>query len=97
MPSFKIFRTSKGFAMAAQIVSFHCVLRNRVGRVISRTFNEDVITQSNRQGDDVLRGLVEGLSDLRAGEFRRITAKEGSMKWNNDYAKKVLENIVAAG
>lgn len=57
--------------MKAQIVSFHCVLRDRVGKVISSTFNRDVITSTQGQGD-LLKGLAEGLQNLRKGEKRRI-------------------------
>ena len=57
--------------MRAQIVSFHCVLRNQVGKLISSTFNHDVITQMDGQGDQ-LRGLIDGLQNLTKGEKRRI-------------------------
>lgn len=61
--------------MRAQIVSFHCVLRSQVGdQVLSSTFNHDVITQV--EGGDaegmMLRGLAEGLQDLKKGEKRQI-------------------------
>ncbi len=55
--------------MQAQIISFHCILTDKVGKVISSTFNRDVITQG--QGG-FLKGLSEGLRNLKAGEKRRI-------------------------
>jgi FKBP-type peptidyl-prolyl cis-trans isomerase SlyD len=57
--------------MGIQIISFHCTLKNRLGRVISSTFNQDVITQSPH-AQDMLVGLAEGLKDLRKGESRKI-------------------------
>jgi FKBP-type peptidyl-prolyl cis-trans isomerase SlyD len=62
----------KGTHMAAQIVSFHCVLTNKVGKVLSSTFNNDVITQSEGHGD-LLKGLVDGLQNLTKGEKRQIS------------------------
>jgi FKBP-type peptidyl-prolyl cis-trans isomerase SlyD len=57
--------------MKAQIVSFHCVLKNQLGRVISSTFNHDVVTYSVGQSS-VLKGLADGLQNLQKGEKRRI-------------------------
>ena len=57
--------------MKAQIVSFHCVLKNKLGQVISSTFNSDVINQLE-QGTVTLRGLVDGLQDVKKGEKRLI-------------------------
>lgn len=55
--------------MKPQVISFHCVLKNRVGKVISATFNRDVITHGP---GDPLPGLSEGLRDLKEGEKRQI-------------------------
>ena len=57
--------------MKAQIVSFHCIVKNQLGRVISSTFNNDVITQPG-ENSEYLQGLIEGLQDLQKGEKRRI-------------------------
>ncbi len=67
--------------MNAQIVSFHCVLRNKLGHVLSRSYNQDVINQLEQRspdreegfGDPQLRGLVQGLQNVRKGERRRIS------------------------
>lgn len=58
--------------MKAQIVSFHCVLKNNLGKVISSTFNHDVITQIEGAGGELLSGLVTGLQNLKKGEKRSI-------------------------
>ena len=57
--------------MRSQVVSFHCTLSNRVGKVISSTFNHDVITQIEG-GNGMLPGLAAALEDLKKGEKRRI-------------------------
>ena len=57
--------------MRAQIVSFHCILSDQVGKVISSTFNQDVITHIEGQTSH-LQGLIEGLQNLKKGEKRRI-------------------------
>jgi FKBP-type peptidyl-prolyl cis-trans isomerase SlyD len=56
----------------AQIVSFHCVLKNKVGKVLGSTFNHEVITECEGAGD-ILKGLAEGLKDLHKGDKRRIS------------------------
>lgn len=60
----------KELVMKAQVISFHCILKTKLGRVISSTFNHDVIALPGEAG--VLPGLAEGLQNLRGGEKRRI-------------------------
>lgn len=54
-----------------QIISFNCVLKNKLGIVISSTYNRNVLTAVN---DDkaALLGLSKGLKGLSAGEIRKI-------------------------
>ncbi|MCM2324647.1 MAG: FKBP-type peptidyl-prolyl cis-trans isomerase [Oligoflexia bacterium] len=63
--------------MKAQIVSFHCVLKNRLGQVLSSSFNRDVINQledsSSNEGIPRLRGLVARIQNVRQGEKRQFT------------------------
>ncbi|MBN8542268.1 MAG: FKBP-type peptidyl-prolyl cis-trans isomerase [Deltaproteobacteria bacterium] len=56
--------------MNGQIVSFHCVLKDRLGRVISSSFNQNVSTQDSPNGQ--LRGFSRGMQDLKVGECRKI-------------------------
>lgn len=59
--------------MKAQVVSFRCVVKNKLGKVLSSTFNHDVVT-AHQQGEDLpLAGLIEGLQNLKQGEKRRIS------------------------
>ena len=57
--------------MSIQVISFHCILRNKAGKVLSSTFNKDVITSPEDLGTP-LKGLTQGLQDLQAGEKRKI-------------------------
>jgi FKBP-type peptidyl-prolyl cis-trans isomerase SlyD len=62
--------------MKAQIVSFRCVLKSKLGKVLSSSFNKDVINQLEEGtfNDDPrkMRGLVAGMQNMRAGERRQI-------------------------
>ena len=61
--------------MKAQIVSFHCVLKDQLGQVLGSSFNQDVINQlesSIPESEQKLRGLVAGLQNVREGEKRQF-------------------------
>jgi FKBP-type peptidyl-prolyl cis-trans isomerase SlyD len=59
--------------MKAQVVSFRCVLKTKFGRIISSTFNQDVVTAVPLDGGQhVLSGLAEGLQNLKKGDRRSI-------------------------
>jgi FKBP-type peptidyl-prolyl cis-trans isomerase SlyD len=58
--------------MSVQVISFNCILKDRVGSVISTTYNRDVITSIEGQSA-VLSGLVQGLQNLKKGEKRSIS------------------------
>ncbi len=57
--------------MKFQVVSFRCVLKNKLGRVISSTFNQDVLTGQLGSGGQ-LPGLANALQNLTQGEHRRV-------------------------
>ncbi len=59
--------------MKAQVISFHCIIKNKSGHVISTTFNQDVVTAHAEPEKNMLPGLAEGLQDLHQGEKRRIS------------------------
>lgn len=57
--------------MTAQIISFHCVLKNKFGAILGRTFNQDILSGvKNAPGS--LRTLDERMQGIRAGESRKI-------------------------
>lgn len=57
--------------MSAQVISFNCLLKNKSGQVISKTFNRDVLT-SVADKNVMLLGLSKGLQNLAKGEKRSI-------------------------
>jgi FKBP-type peptidyl-prolyl cis-trans isomerase SlyD len=57
--------------MGIQVISFRCVLRNKLGQVISSTVNHDVMSSAEHQ-NEMLSGLVLGLQNLTKGEKRQI-------------------------
>lgn len=72
MIRFSDFNTLRENAMNAQIVSFHCILKNMLGQIISSTFNRDVLTYDENQ-QEILAGLAKGLQNLTKGEKRKIS------------------------
>lgn len=58
--------------MSVQVVSFNCILKNKLGHIISSTYNREVMTALEGQ-DVMLGGLSKGLQNLRKGERRSIT------------------------
>lgn len=84
--------------MKAQIVSFHCVLRDKMGRVISSTFNREVITQTTKPAA-LLKGLADGLSDLRTGEKRTISlsAQEAYGYYNPRLVSRISRGELSRG
>ena len=54
-----------------QIISFHCIVKNKLGQVLSTSFNQDVVNQKNII-QDRLPGLVDGLQSVHAGEKRSV-------------------------
>lgn len=57
--------------MKAQVISFRCTLRDRLGRVLGSTYNQDVVTAPGPPGS-MLQHLADGLADLKCGERRSI-------------------------
>lgn len=62
--------------MKIQVISFNCVLKNKTGRLISSTFNRDVlnaVSETQIAGTQpILDGLVKGLQQIKKGERRSI-------------------------
>lgn len=57
--------------MSFQVISFNCLLKNKLGHIISTTYNREVITGTNLP-DPTLIGLYKGLDNLKTGEKRSI-------------------------
>lgn len=75
--------------MAAQIVSFKCLLKNMAGQLISTSFNRDVLTSIPSE-DVALKGLAQGLEGLKKGERRSIRLKAADAYGFYDPAKIIL-------
>jgi FKBP-type peptidyl-prolyl cis-trans isomerase SlyD len=64
--------------MKAQVISFKCHLKNKAGKLISFTYNRDVLTLGEETPGLMLAGLNRGLRDLKKGEKRvlNLSAEE---------------------
>jgi FKBP-type peptidyl-prolyl cis-trans isomerase SlyD len=58
--------------MEAQIISFRCVLKNKLGKVLSESVNHEVLNIGGVAGIP-LKGLTDGLQNIKEGEQRRIS------------------------
>ena len=63
--------------MRVQVVSFNCVLKNRLGQFISSSFNQDVVTTQIDASNSMLPGLVKALEVLQKGDCREINLTAG--------------------
>jgi FKBP-type peptidyl-prolyl cis-trans isomerase SlyD len=75
--------------MKAQVVYFHCVLKTKLGKIISSTFNHEVITQAGGS-ELILRALADGLQGLKKGEKRSIQVRADQAYGYYD-PRKVME------
>lgn len=57
--------------MGIQIISYHCHLKNRMGRTISSTIVRDVLLDPDNP-QIPLKALSEGLRDIKKNEVRQI-------------------------
>lgn len=56
----------------SQIVSFQCVLKNRLGQVLSFSYNSEVLMDLRTPTIEPMRDLIAGLQNLKKGEKREI-------------------------
>lgn len=57
--------------MGVQIISYSCLLKNRMGRMISSTIVRDALLDPDNT-QLPLKALSEGLRNIKKGEFREI-------------------------
>lgn len=60
------------FEKKIQVVSFNCVLKNKFGKILSSSFNNDVLTVESGQTQEI-KGLTEALQSMSQGEKRLIS------------------------
>jgi FKBP-type peptidyl-prolyl cis-trans isomerase SlyD len=84
--------------MKAQIVSFHCVLKDVLGKTLSTTFSQDVITQIPSEAEEV-PGLAARMIDLESGEHRQIKvpAKEAYGLYDTKLTHRISVDMLASG
>lgn len=58
--------------MRPQVISFKCILKNAAGRLISETYNREVLTIVDPDHSGTLSGLNKNLLNLKRGETRRF-------------------------
>lgn len=75
--------------MQAQIISFKCLLKNATGKLISSSFNRDVLTASPEENAP-LKGLAEALQNLKKGERRSVFLKAEEAYGFYDPTKVIL-------
>ncbi len=89
--------------MRFQIVSFHCVLKNQLGSVMSTSFNQGVVTQAPNQVENQskaeLGALAEALKKLNPGESGKvyIPAQEAYGLYNPDLQIKLPRKKLKKG
>jgi FKBP-type peptidyl-prolyl cis-trans isomerase SlyD len=59
--------------MCPQVISFNCTLKNAAGRLISQTYNREVLNAVAPGQGGTLSGLNKNLQNLKKGERRRFT------------------------
>lgn len=59
--------------MCPQVISFKCTLKNAAGRLISQTYNREVLNAMPPGQGGTLSGLNKNLQNLTRGEKRRFT------------------------
>lgn len=61
--------------MSIQVITFNCILKNKTGKLISSTYNKDVLNALEDTTSSNLRGLVSGLQNVSSGEKRTLFIK----------------------
>jgi len=75
--------------MSTQIISFHCILKNKAGDLISNTFIREVVNKVEENGA-YLKGLISGLQNLKIGEKRTISLTADEAYGSHDPKKVIL-------
>jgi FKBP-type peptidyl-prolyl cis-trans isomerase SlyD len=75
--------------MSIQVISFNCILKNKLGAVLSSTYNREVLNAVQGKEQELV-GLVKGLQNLSKGEHRTITLPAEEAYGLYDPAKIIL-------
>ena len=74
----------------AKIVSFQCLLMNRAGQLIGRTYNRDVLAIANPAPGLLLRALSRELTEMKQGQKQKIEMKADEAYGPYDPKKVIL-------
>lgn len=89
--------------MRPQVISFKCILKNTAGRLISQTYNREVLNSLEPDPGGTLSGLCKNLQNLKKGETRSFTvpAEEAYGLYDPEkvilFPRKKLPNPVQKG
>lgn len=89
--------------MGAQVISFNCVVKTKVGKIVSSTYNREILTLDKVAPGGILIGLNRNLGNLKKGEKRTIavSADEGYGFYDPKkiilYPRKKLPNSIRKG
>jgi FKBP-type peptidyl-prolyl cis-trans isomerase SlyD len=72
-----------------QIITFNCILKNKLGQLISSTYNRDVLT-GTLESEALLQGLSLALQNIATGEKRCIELKAAEAYGFYDLKKVIL-------
>jgi FKBP-type peptidyl-prolyl cis-trans isomerase SlyD len=86
--------------MKSRVVSFRCVLRNKLGQVLSSSFNREVLTHleselrlKTKEGESPApRALAEAIGKLKTGQKKKIFVPAGEAYgfYNSELVVNVL-------
>jgi hypothetical protein len=107
LPAYASALTPPGSTAEAQVNGSVAKVRGRTQAVFSKMGIHPSASSVEKSGDEqMLQGKkgdldvevkLEKVEQAQNQTKVQVTAKQGTLKWNNDYARKVLENIVATG
>lgn len=76
--------------MNPQVITFNCILKNSAGKLISTTYNHDVLSNTTNSDQLQLVALARGLKDLKKGEHRKISVSADEAYGFYDLKKVIL-------
>lgn len=107
LPAYASALTPPGSTAESQVSGSVAAVAGRTQKVFSKMGISQTASKMEKSGDEQKlegkKGDLEVVVELEKVEKAQdqtkveVVAKQGTLKWNNDYAKKVLENIVASG
>lgn len=97
LDSFDVLTKGPASMKTPQVISFHCVLTNRLGHHISSSVQGEVINSAEHSGH--LKDLALGLQDVKAGDRRKIfvTAERAYGLYDPDLVGEIPRADLSSG